>query len=311
MEKETLIKELKDLYKKYGKVPTRDMYVKEYKKSFYREFGNFRDVLKECGFDVRIIKHNYAKEEIFELYKSYFDLNGVIEAKYLPKSLPSYDLILKYWDKYEILLEELGYEPVNRMFYSRYNKEEMIKYLQDKYDEGIFRKMTDLAYKKDLPYFDTVLKILEVNSWKEVVELIDRPLYFKELTFEKNRYSYTDQELIDMYNELSHNLGKEEDGATINDIKAYLNISPTLYYRRFGSLTNLKRALGYNYRETVDKYDLNREINSLKLYRLSLGKKLKYKDIMLFSDKGHPSFKYFSNHLMIKGIKELNELLDK
>lgn len=309
--KKELIERLQYLYKQFNKIPTRDLYETFYNSKFPRKYGTFRIILKQAGFEVRIIKHNYTKQEIFNLYKEYFKKNGIIEAKYLPKSLPCYDLVLKYWGKYEIFLKELGYKPLNRMFYSKFSKEEMIKYLRKKYDEGIFTKFSDLSFKSDLPHFDTLLKILNVNSWKEIVKLIDRPLYFKGFISKKNKYYYTDEELILLYKNLSDKLNKNKAGATTRDIKKYLNINPSLYNIRFVSLSNLKEFLGYDYRKPVIKYNLKKEIMALYHYKKNNNiKNLKIKDIKLYSQEGHASFAYLKNHLCIKSIRELNDFLN-
>ena len=233
-----IIKNIKVLAKELGKTPTKRDYLKKYGNPQFENIGGFSLMLEKAGY-VRNKHNNLSDEDIKRIFKEYIKKNGVPISHKFPKSLPSYDLICKRFGNYKSFLNSIGYDSFEKI----YTKDEIIELLQNGIDNGEIRSSLDLC-KSGYPVSSTIYKILEVSSWKEVLEVIGRELKCRKgISF---KYNYTQDELKNMYLELSKKLNKNVRGASKYDIKKYLGITQDVFQRVFNkSFSELKKEWGF------------------------------------------------------------------
>lgn len=233
-----IIKNIKVLAKELGKTPTKREYLKKYGNPQFENVGGFSTILEKAGF-VRNKYNNLSNEDIERVFKEYIKENGVPISHKFPKTLPSYDLVCSRFGSYKEFLNLLGYDTLEKS----YTKDEIVKLLQNGIDNGEIRSSLDLC-KSGYPVSSTIYKILEVSSWKEVLEVIGRELKCRKgISF---KYNYTQDELKKMYLELSKKLNKNVRGASKYDIKEYLGITQDVFQRVFNkSFSELKKEWGF------------------------------------------------------------------
>lgn len=246
MDEQTIIKQIRDLAEKLGKTPTRREYNKVYRPAYNnKKFGSFSLIVEKAGLTSN--RFCLSDEEVKQKFKEYIEKNGIPACRSVKiKGLPSFDVVINRWGSYENFLKEIGYSGKLNKFHKNYIRDEMIKFLQEKVDDGSFRCNKDLKTKKELPYIDTVCRILDCKSFEEVTKIIDREKYFK-INKKKEAYKIekTNEELISDYIKLSKKINKTVYGATRFDTVKYLGIYSTFYAMRFGSFSNFRKEAGF------------------------------------------------------------------
>lgn len=272
-----IISKIKKLSQELNKTPTRKEYIEKYGNPSFRNYGGYNNMLKKAGF-IPNRDLNFTKKDIKNKYKEYIKKTGKIPViTGIPKELPKYDLIKKFFKSYSDFIIELGYEP-NIKKWSTFNRNEMILFLQEKIDSGILRKSNDLKINKHLPYIDSICKILDCKNWKEVLKIINRDLPYAKST-NRIEVKETNQELLEKFIKLSKKLNKLKYGATAEDIKLHLGYSSAVYTVRFGSMTELKKIAGFTSRKTNPAYNVEEVSKILKNKIKSAGRELKIREI--------------------------------
>ena len=180
----------------------------------------------------------------FEYLDSISDFSNNYKELFIKDLIEDYadDLICKRFRTYKSFLNSIGYDG----FEKNYTKDEIIELLQNGIDNGEIRSSLDLC-KSGYPVSSTIYKILEVSSWKEVLEVIGRELKCRKgISF---KYNYTQDELKKMYLELSKKLNKNVRGASKYDIKQHLGITQDVFQRVFNkAFKELKIEWGFQAR---------------------------------------------------------------
>lgn len=307
MDEQTIIKQIRELAEKLGKTPTKREYNKVYRPTYNNiKFGRFSLMVEKAGLTL-----NYfclSDEEIKRKFKNYIEKNGVPACGSIKiKGLPSFDVVQKRWGTYENFLKEIGYSGNLTRFSKKYTKDEMIKFLQEKVDDGSFRLHKDLKTKKELPYIDTVYKILDCKSFDDVIKIIDREKYFKKYkTKETSKIEKTNEELISDYIKLSKKINKTVYGATRFDTVKYLGIYSNFYAMRFGSFSNFRKEAGFEKFKNIKPKFTKEEVTELLLDEIkNKGRLLKVREID--ADENFPSLTTIYCLFRTCKIKEIYE----
>lgn len=277
--KETEVKEnkiinnIKLLAKELGKTPTKRDYLRKYGNPQFENVGGFSLMLEKAGF-IRNKHNNLSDEDIKRIFKEYIKKNGVPISHKFPKTLPSYDLVCSRFRSYKEFLNLIGYDTLEKS----YTKNEIVKLLQNGIDNGDIKSIIDLS-KKGYPVPATIYKILGVASWKETLKLINRELNSNYVRIFK--YNYTQDELKNMYLELSKKLNKNVRGASKYDIKEYLGITQDVFQRMFKKpFIELKKEWGFQARKRDSIYTKEIIIELLKNEIEKKGRELTIREII-------------------------------
>lgn len=184
-----------------------------------------------------------------------------------------------------------------------YTKDKLIKYLQEKIDSKEITSTLFFAKKENIS-LETVLKKLEVKSWKEVLILIDRENLIKENTENLKEK----EKIIKFYKELSIKLCKK-NGASVEDIKEHSNYNTFTIAAIFGGMFGLRLASGYPYiykKNKIDYIELQKEFK--KLYK-EIGEVSENKLIKILKVKDMPSINTVKRAFKVASLKDLYILL--
>ena len=180
-----------------------------------------------------------------------------------------------------------------------YTKDRLIKYLQEKIDSKEITSTLFFAKKENIS-LETVFKRLGVNSWKEVLILINRQDNTEKLK-EKEK-------IIQFYKELSVKLCKK-NGASVEDIKEHSNYNTFTIASIFGGMFGLRQASGFPdvYRKNeIDYIELKKEFK--KLYK-EIGEVSENKLIKILKVKEMPSINTIKRAFRVPSLKDLYVLL--
>lgn len=301
LEKENkIINNIKSLAQELGKTPTRREYFKKFGNPQFENVGGFSLMLEKAGF-VRNKYNNLSNEDIKNLFRNYIKKNGIPISYKFPKTLPSYDLVCSRFGSYKKFLNLIGYDTLS------YTKDDIIKLLQKGIDSGEIKSIIDLS-KKGYPVPATIYKILGTKGWKDTLKLINRELKSNQNSHFK--YNYTQEELKEMYFQLSSSLKKDEYGASKGDIKIYLNITSSVYERVFKkTLVELKEEWGFTTKKTHCKYTKDK---ILLLLQRKIEKKGNYLTIReIINDKELPAITTIYRIFKTKSLKKIYSLIEK
>ena len=260
-DKSIVIEDIKILAKKLNKVPTTVEFHKEYGYSACY-YGSYSEFLIEAGLEVN--KNQFDKNKLEEAIKDYIKNNGVYPPKKFVDTLATPTTIRRHYGTVRAFKAMFIQEKKEYNF----DKDQLIKFLQEKIDSNelystkFFKENGNIT----LPF---VLKRLECKNWEEVLELINR----KEILKEKIKKEYR---------ELSEKLNLKT-GATIQDLKKYLNYKINKLIFLFGGLRGLKNECGYDDNRSkarIDYIKLKADIKKLysekgKMKQIDLIKELK------------------------------------
>lgn len=296
-----IIKNIKVLAKELGKTPTKRDYLKKYGNPQFENVGGFSLMLEKAGY-VRNKHNNLTDEDIKRIFKEYIKKNGVPISHKFPKTLPSYDLVCSRFRSYKEFLNLIGYDTLEKS----YTKNEIVKLLQNGIDNGDIKSIIDLS-KKGYPVPATIYKILGVASWKETLKLINRELNSNYVRSFK--YNYTQDELKNMYLELSKKLNKNVRGASKYDIKEYLGITQDVFQRVFNkAFRELKMEWGFQVRgNSIYTREMILEILEKKLKEK--GSYLTLREIV--ADNELPSITTIYRIFNTKSLKNIYLLIEK
>ena len=296
-----IIKNIKVLAKELGKTPTKRDYLKKYGNPQFENIGGFSLMLEKAGY-VRNKHNNLTDEDIKRIFKEYIKKNGVPISHKFPKTLPSYDLVCSRFRSYKEFLNLIGYDTLEKS----YTKNEIVKLLQNGIDNGDIKSIIDLS-KKGYPVPATIYKILGVASWKETLKLINRELNSNYVRSFK--YNYTQDELKNMYLELSKKLNKNVRGASKYDIKEYLGITQDVFQRVFNkAFRELKMEWGFQVRgNSIYTREMILEILEKKLKEK--GSYLTLREIV--ADNELPSITTIYRIFNTKSLKKIYLLIEK
>ena len=132
------------------------------------------------------------------------------------------------------------------LFLSKKTKEEITKDIQKLVAEGIIRTIYDLN-KYDYSY-KRLKKIFGNITWRQMAKEMKLELHFKA------EVNVTNEELIDIYKELSRDLDKDVKGATARDINDNCIYNRGCFELRFGSIDNLREICGYEFKKREEKW---------------------------------------------------------
>lgn len=296
-----IIKNIKVLAKELGKTPTKRDYLRKYGNPQFENVGGFSLMLEKAGF-IRNKHNNLSDEDIKRIFKEYIKKNGVPISHKFPKTLPSYDLVCSRFRSYKEFLNLIGYDTLEKS----YTKNEIVKLLQNGIDNGDIKSIIDLS-KKGYPVPATIYKILGVASWKETLKLINRELNSNYVRSFK--YNYTQDELKNMYLELSKKLNKNVRGASKYDIKEYLGITQDVFQRVFNkAFKELKIEWGFQVRgNSIYTREMILEILEKKLKEK--GSYLTLREIV--ADNELPSITTIYRIFNTKSLKNIYLLIEK
>lgn len=299
---EKVIYRLKELSKKLNKTPTKREYISEYGNPSFENLGGYNNLLQKAGLIVNRYT-NLTNEEIQEKFKEYIKEHGIPKSTEIPKTLPSYDLIKLRFGNYKIFLQSIGYD-ISVIYW---NKDKIIKILQEGIDNGEIKSREDLN-KKGYPTMTTIREILNVSTWKETLNIIDRKLISCYKSHDK--YNFTEEELKKMYINLSEKLGKRKRGASEKDIREHLGFNISVFQRVFKKkFIELKKEWGYTPRTSTMQYTSNELLEILKVKIKEKGRYLTLREIII--DKDLPAINTFYRIFNTKSFKKIYSLLNE
>lgn len=295
-DKNTVIQDIKILAKKLNKVPTTVEFHKEYGYSACY-YGNYSNFLIEAGFKTNKIP-KLDKEKLEETMRNYIKENGKYPPKKIIDSLVSHTTIKRYYGSMRAF--KLMFVEEKKEY--NFNNDELIKFLQNKIDNGELYSTNFFKNNKNVSLV-FVLKRLKCENWEEVLELIDR----KEIL--KQKIEYEKEKIKKEYRELSEKLNLKT-GATIQDIKKYLNYKINKLTYLFGGIRGLKSEAGYDdnrARAFINYAKLKQDVEKLYLEK----GKLKQKELITELKKRElASIDTVKTAFKVSSIIELYEILD-
>lgn len=268
------------------------------------ECKNWAEVLEVIDRKDKIsFRKHQTKENIEKEINVFIEKNGrfpktrelwkIADHKTIKKLYGNIENLYKLFTSYLNKKEELSY-----------TKDRLIKYLQEKIDNKEITSTLFFAKKENIS-LETVFKRLGVNSWKEVLILIDRKNAIKENTENLKEK----EKIIQFYKELSIKLCKK-NGASVEDIKEHSNYNTFTIAAIFGGMFGLRLAAGYPYiykKNKIDYTELKKEFK--KLYK-EIGEVSEAKLIKILKDRGMPSTNTIKRAFKVVSLKDLYELLD-
>lgn len=291
------IKILLEVKNKLGRVPTSKEFEKLGKVAVPRKRFSYNQLLKLAGLETQ---REYFNKEVFEeKIKDYLKINSKIPSSAKWAKLFGVDpkTIRKHYgsiNNFKSLFIEIN--P-----FLNFNEKEMIRFLQDKIDNGELLTSSDLAKNKDLPRLDKIKDILKVESWEDVLLKIDRVNIKKTFVKEKMKKEYI---------ELSEKLNKKY-GATIKDIDGNLKYSSKSFYLVFQGMDGLRKECSfenpYN-KNQIDLKKLKKEI--YKVYK-ELGEVSKKNFIETLKEKELPSISTVFKAFAVTNLRELYKKLNQ
>lgn len=254
-----LIKEVQALAKKLGRTPK----VKDFEKApkaIYR-FGSWNNFLKKAGFEPNLKINNFedlSNDELLEIVKSELEKIRTTTHdnynKYKSKNAPSFSYIKKRtglnWNE---MLEKIN----KKLNLENKTKEELIQQLTDVGKElGRTPSINDLL-DKDINAYIYHYKFGSYNNALRLAGL--------EVNVNKTKVTHSNEELLEMYIELSKKLGR---AATSKDIDEHLEYSSDVFTVRFESINKLRELAGYETINYTKKYSKKEITNKLvELYK--------------------------------------------
>lgn len=132
------------------------------------------------------------------------------------------------------------------LFLLEKTKEEITKEIQKLVEKGTIRTIYDLS-KYDYSY-KRLKNIFGDITWRQMAKEMKLDLHFKV------EVDVTNEELIDIYKELSRDLDKDVKGATARDINENCIYNRGCFELRFGSINNLREICGYEFKKKEEKW---------------------------------------------------------
>ena len=237
--REELISKLQDLIDS-GKVKN----TSDLGGSFYNTLRTYiaptwSEILKAADRDLEHINIKTESEIIKELQELVDSgINGIMEVK---KVLSRERILarLKCKSMKEVFKKIDREKETEHLFLVEKTKEEVTKDIQKLVSEGTIRTIYDLN-KYDYSY-RRLKNIFGDITWRQMAKEMNLDLHFKA------EVDVTNEELIEIYKELSRDLDKDIKGATARDINENCIYNRGCFELRFGSIDNLREICGYEF----------------------------------------------------------------
>ena len=218
------------------------------------KFKSVKNLREKAGFEkISTKKSRYSEEELIQMYikfskklekehgASALDFNNYAKLN----NIPSFTTFMTRFKLIKILREKAGFKEIKKK--SRYSEEELI-HTYVKVSEELKKEngASGLGFNKyakshDIPPYSTLM-----TKFKST-KILREKAGFGENSGKKTEYS--EEELIQKYIEFSKKIGKEETGASSNDIyrrsKIFSIPSYYYYFKIFGSIKNIRRKAGF------------------------------------------------------------------
>ena len=198
-------------------------------------FGSWRKALEELGFMEPKEYVEYDKEKLFLILKKMVRSGKLKKRTDIVKieGIPSDKYVINLWSWEELsrLLEiEKPYiKYTTEILIEKYNEmKRMEKYRNKRISTIEYNKETGIDSQTISKYF---------GSWNNFWEIVGNE------GWKSTKITYTDKELLNLYMKVSKKLGKEEEGATAQELEDELGFSPGIFSIRFGGLNNLRKIL--------------------------------------------------------------------
>lgn len=191
------------------------------------------------------IRKPFEKNELIEELKKEFERLGTTNLMVYDKNrkdhLPSSHIVRKQlggltWEEVVILC---GFQPVT----FQWSKEKILSLVKKENKKLTYKEIKNLGISASVikNHFKTFKDFYEALGWKYE----ERPVY----------EDVTNDELLKGYEELSKSLGKP---ATLRDLSELSEYPSELYRSRFGTVSNVRKMLGYDYK--VDPRTITKEM---------------------------------------------------
>ena len=219
--------------------------------SFYNVLRSYiaptwSEILKAVDRDLEHINIKTESEIIKELQEIIDSgINAIMEVE----KVLSYERILarlKCKTMKDVFKKINREEETKHLFLVEKTKEEVTKDIQKLVAEGTIRTIYDLN-KYDYSY-RRLKNIFGNITWRQMAKEMKLDLHFKA------EVDATNEELIEIYKELSRDLDKDVKGATARDINENCIYNRGCFELRFGSINNLREICGYEFKRKEEKW---------------------------------------------------------
>lgn len=270
----------------------------------YLECKNWDEVLEIINRKNKIsFRKHKTKEQIEKEINNFIIKNGRFPKTRELWEIADHKTIDKLYGNIENLYK-LFTSYLNRKEELSYTKDRLIRYLQEKIDNKEITSTLFFARKENIS-LETVLKKLEVKSWKEVLVLINRENLIKENTENLKEK----EKIIQFYKELSIKLCKK-NGASVEDIKEHSNYNSFTITSLFGGMFSLRKACGFPDVYKKNKIDYRKLKKDFKKLYKKIGKISEIKLIKILREKEMPSINTIKRAFKVASLKDLYNLLD-
>ena len=204
------------------------------------------EILKAADRDLEHINIKTESEIIKELQELVDSgINGIMEVK---KVLSRERILVRLNCKSmkEVFKKIDREKETEHLFLVEKTKEEVTKDIQKLVSAGTIRTIYDLN-KYDYSY-RRLKNIFGDITWREMAKEMKLDLHFKA------EVDVTNEELIEIYKELSRDLDKDVKGATARDINENCIYNRGCFELRFGSIDNLREICGYEFKKRKGKW---------------------------------------------------------
>ncbi|MBP3916033.1 hypothetical protein [Clostridium sp.] len=267
--------------------------------SILRTFGSWHKAIELCGFEPNV-RYKQSKEEFIKIIR-----NKATELGRTPryKDLKERKAIVSKFGTWNNALIESGLDIIK---VRSYTKEELLTSVT-KISELLKRTPTT----EDCPTLARSA-LTHFGGWNNL--LMEAGM---KINSYNTKIEYSDDELLDMYIELSNKLGRF---ATTREIKKHFGFDSVVYSSRFETLTNVKykvlnnsklniedcnilnRRAKYSMKDINDAIRVLQEQNNIKPFKTR-------KELILFiRENSLPSLAELTNRKTLKSYKEIFEL---
>ena len=307
--KEMIMQQLKEHYTRNGEITRRSFNDDKTVCSgsvVNKRFGSWGKALEEAGIrEVEYIEHD--KNKILKILKSKAKKGELKHRTDIEKikGIPSWWYLERFWTWEELTkklrIEMRKYSYTDEDLILKYKKvKNMKKYRGKRITSIIFEKETGIS---------TVTLLRHFGSWNKFLRRMN-----EDILQEQTKVLHTNEEILRMYRVFSIKIGKENTGATQDDVNEGFIYKSSVLERRFGSLNEIRKLLGMEIKyEGNNKYTkaiLKEKL--LEIYK-EYGRTVTQMEIRELSrTRGFPGTTTFLSHFQTTKMKEVwEEVLKK
>lgn len=260
---EYLIRKVIEQTEKLGRTPNSSEF--PYIGSVKWRFGTWNHFLELAGLQANKNrrKPEESKQICIETLQSWIKENGTVPTSTEWDQLgifPSLGAINHHFGTWGKFLEEAGIHRIPKL-----NKEYLIKLAQEEY-----KSTGEIPVLRQFPHITSVM--YQFGTWNAFLECAGIPLRFERRNFS----DWTNEQLIERYREVSSQYGKPLPSTMFE----HYDIPPfSVYFRRFGTINELRKQAGFPTKERSSKYtdEMIRDI-LISLYQ-KFGRRLTIKEM--------------------------------